>query len=402
MKSKLKFYGVVMIMTTIVFSGCSDDHKDTPEDPSKANYALTVTGGTYPNQTTYLFGTHDFPADGVGTSNAKELPSSGAMYRYGSYVYISTFGAPATLRRFGFDDNGKPSEAGSFSIPSLRTFGTVHFISETEAYAASNGYGGVPKLVKFNPSTMQIVSTIDLSSTHKPESVGGDYYFGMVDRGNDLFLGITYTNANGDALYDNVYVAVINKTTGTVSKLLSDNRSSEMWNGGSAASFQPNCFVKDAMGDIYVMGYANGGKPSGILRIKNGTTDFDASYFFDLNAATGKSCLGLWSFNGLTFTVAYDEGGYPFDLDASYNTVAKGNYYKIDLAARTSSGNISSSLPKFYGNSSFMTQWNGSDKIYFNVPAANSNAIYSYTVATGAVRKEFGVSAGTINGFTKF
>ncbi len=400
MINNFKVYSV-LVMTAVVLAGCSDD-KDTPENPSKANYVLTVTGGTYPNQTTYLFGTHDFPADGVGTSNAMELASTGTMYRYGSNVYVSTFGAPATLRKFIFGDDGKPAEAGSFSIPSLKTFGTVHFISETEAYAASNGYGGVPKLVKFNPSNMQIVSTIDLSDTHKPESVGGDYYFGMVDRGNNLFLGITYTNANGDALFDKVYVAVIDKVTEKVIKVLEDGRSSEMWNGGSAASFQPNCFLKDASGDIYVMGYANGGKPSGVLRIRNNTAEFDASYFFDLNAATGKSCLGLWSFNGLTFTVAYDEGGYPFDLDASYNTVAKGNYYKIDLAAKTSGGNISPSLPKFYGNSAFMTQWSGSDKIYFNVPAANSNAIYSYNVSNGMVQKEFGVSAGTINGFTKF
>ncbi len=395
-----KIYLCAALFSTIAFNGC--DKNDTPADnPAQANYALTVTGGTYPNQTTYLFGTHDFPKDGIGTSNAAELASSGTMYRYGSNVYVSTFGAPATLRKYSFGTDGKPIANGSFSIPALKTFGTVHFISTTEAYAASNGYGGVPKLVKFNPSTMQITTTYDISSLHKVASVGGDYYLGMVDRDNNLFMGITYTNASGDPLYDSVYVAVIDKTTGTVSKLLADGRASEMWNGGSTESFQPNCFYKDAGGDIYVMGYANNSKPSGVLRIKNGTTAFDAGYFFNLNTATGgKPCLGLWNFNGLTFTVAYDAGGYPFDLDASYNTVARGNYYKIDLAAQTTSGNISTSIPKFYGNNAFMTQWS-TDKIYFNVAAPNSNTIYSYQISNGTVIKEFSVAAGTCNGFTK-
>ena len=385
---------------SMALNGC-DKENAAPENPAKVNYALTVTGGTYPNQTTYLFGTHDFPADGIGTSNAAELASSGAMYRYGNYVYISTFGAPATLRRYQFDSVGKPRALGSFSVPGLKTFGAVDFISETEAYAASNGFGGNPKLVKFNPSNMQTVTTYDLGSIHKAASVGGDYYVGIVHRDNNLFMGITYTNASGDPLYDSVYVAVIDKTTGTVSKLLADGRSSEMWNGGSEASFQPNCFAKDNTGDIYVMGYANGNKPSGVLRIRNGTTVFDPSYFFNLSTATGKPCLGLWYFNGLAFTVAYDAGGYPFDLDASYNTVAVANYYKIDLAAQTTAGNISASLPKFYGNNAFMKQWNG-DKIYFNVAAKNNNAIYSYQVSNGAVAKEFGVSAGICNGFIKF
>lgn len=398
-ESTRKLYVFAALFSTIAFDGCKKDTA-VADNPSQVNYVLTVTGGTYPNQTTYLFGTHDFPKDGVSTSNAAELASSGAMYRYGKYVYVSTFGAPATLRKYEFDSSGKPRSLGSFSVPGLKTFGTVDFISETEAYAASNGYGGNPKLVKFNPSNMQTVTTYDLSSIHKAASVGGDYYVGMVHRDNNLFMGITYTNASGDPLYDSVYVAVIDKTTGTVSKLLADGHCSEMWNGGSAAAFQPRSMVMDNSGDIYVMGYANNNKPSGVLRIKAGATVFDPSYFFNLTTATGKSCLGLFYFNGLAFTVAYDAGGYPFDLDASYKTVAVANYYRIDLAGQTSAGNISPSLPKFYGNNAFMTQWS-SDKVYFNVAALNSNAIYSYQVSNGAVTKEFSVSAGICNGFTK-
>lgn len=391
----------ILAFSSFMFNGC-DKKDNTPQNPNAANYALTVTGGTYPNQTTYLFGTNSFPTDSVGTSNAAELASSGTMHKYGQNLYVSTFGAPATLRKYTFDANGKPQAQGSFSVLGLKTFGTVDFISETEAYAASNGYGGVPKLVKFNPTNMQITSTIDLSSLHKAASVGGDYYLGMVHTDNNLFMGITYTNASGDPLYDSVYVAVIDKASGTVTKLIADGHCSEMWNGGSESGFEVNSLIKDEVGDIYVVGYANHSKPSGVLRIKSGTTVFDAGYFFNLSMATGNPCLGLFHFsNGLTFTLCYSNPvAYPFDLDASYSSVATASYFKVDLANKTSSGNISATLPKIYGNAAFMTQW-ATDKIYFNVAAANTNAIYSYQVSNGAVAKEFKVAAGQVNGFTK-
>lgn len=397
-----KLYVSAAVFSIVAFNGCNKKDDAVPENPAKVNYALTVTGGTGSSRTTYLFGTHDFPADNIGTANAAELASSGTMYRYGSNVYVSTFGAPATLRKYNFDDAGKPVSQGSFSVPGLKTFGAVDFISETEAYAASNGYGGVPKLVRFNPSNMQIVSTIDISSVHKAASVGGDYYQGIVHRDNYLFLGITYTDAKDMPLYDSVYVAVIDRNTGTVSKLLADGRSSEMWNGGTEASFQPNVFVKDESGDIYVMGFASRGKPGGVLRIKAGTTVFDPAYFFDLSATTGGPCLGLYYFGAANvFTVHFsDPVFYPFDSDTSYTPGAKAEYYKINLAAKTTSGNIAPTLPKVFGNYTFMTKWDN-DKIYFNVPAASSNAIYSYQISDGAVKKEFSVAAGRCNGFTK-
>ncbi|MDQ3535020.1 MAG: DUF4374 domain-containing protein, partial [Bacteroidota bacterium] len=321
------------------------------------------------------------------------------MYKYGSDVYIATFGAPATLRKFTFDASGTPKESGSFSVLGLKTFGAVEFVSATEAYAASNGFGGVPKLIKFNPSNMEILTTVNLTGLEK-ESATNVFYQGMVIRDNHLFMGVNYQNKDGN-LADSVFVAIINRTNNTVEKLIADGRSSEMWNGGTASSFSPNTLIKDSNNDIYVNGYANNGKPSGVLKIKNGTTDFDPDYFFNLNDATGKPCLGLFHFdNGMTFTIRYsDASAYPFDSDAKFKPYATAEIYKIDLANKTSSGNISTAIPKFFGSNTFMTKWDN-DKIYFNVSAASSNSVYSYKINDGAVTKEFDVT-GTCNGFTK-
>lgn len=392
MKSKIYTWLSVCIMLLSI-SSCKDD--DVQKDPNKVNYALATTAGTFPNQTAYIFGTNEFPTGTVGTSNAAELTGSGLMYKYGSDVYITTFGAPATLRKFTFNASGTPVESGSFSVLGLQTFGAVEFVSATEAYAAPNGVGGVPKLVKFNPTTMQITTTVNLTGLQK-DGATDIFYQGMVIRDNYLFMGVTYLDENFANLADSVFVAVINRTTNTVEKLIADGRSSEMWNGGTASSFSPITLIKDSNNDIYVNGYANNGKPSGVLKIKSGATDFDPDYFFNLNAATDKPCLGLFHFdNGMTFTIRYsNEAAYPFDTGG-----ATAEIYKIDLATKTSSGNISSALPKLFGSSTFMTKWDN-DKIYFNVSAASSNSVYSYKVNDGAVTKEFDVT-GTCDGFTK-
>lgn len=392
----------MIIATSIALISLSSCEKDAEqENPNKVNYAISTTGGIFPNQTTYLFGTSEFPSGTLGTSNAAELASSGMMYKYGSAVYMTTFGAPATLRKYVFDEKGIPRETGSFSVAGLKTFGAVEFVSNTEAYAAANGFGGVPKLVKFNPSNMQIITTVDLTGLQK---VGASevYYLGMIIRDNFIYMGVNYQDASFSNLEDKVFVGIINRTTNTFVKLIEDDRSSEMWTGGTASSFGPNTMIKDANNDIYVLGFANNGKPSGVLKIKSGTTEFDADYFFNLDTATGRSCLGLYHFaNGMTFTIRYsDPVAYPFDTDANYDSFAAGEIYKIDLNAKTSSGNISAALPKIFGNNTFMTKWDD-DKIYFNVSAASSNSIYSYKINGGAVAKEFDLSSGTCNGFTK-
>lgn len=377
----------------LLIYSCKKDSSSGASD-KKTNYALSITGGTYPNQTTYVFGTEQFPSGNVSATGALELSSSGQMFKYGNDIYIATFGAPATLRKYGFDENGKPKQAGSISVPGLRTFGAVEFLNTTEAYAASNGFGGIPKMVKFNPSTMEILGYIDLSSLQLTGATE-IYYLGLVERDGYLFMGVNYQNASFKNLEDAVFVAVINRSTSTVEKLIKDTRTNMMWNSGTTASFSPSCLVKDASGDIYVNGYANNGKPSGILKIKKGTTEFDPSYFFDLDAVTGGHCLGLFYFdNNNVFTVRYsDASAYPFDGSAA------ASFYKINLSAKTSSGNISTAIPAFFGGSTFMTKWDN-EKIYFNVSAAGSNAVYSYKISGGAVTKEFDLT-GQCNGFTK-
>ena len=102
----------------LAIPSCKKDKE--PDNPNKVNYAISTTGGIFPNQTTYLFGTNQFPAGTVSNANAAELSSSGIMYKYGTNIYLTTFGAPATLRKYSFDTTGKPQQIANFSIAGLK------------------------------------------------------------------------------------------------------------------------------------------------------------------------------------------------------------------------------------------------------------------------------------------
>lgn len=382
----------------IFLAGCDKADPTPPTKGEAINYAMMVSGGIFPNQTAYFSGFENFPTGTIGTQSAAELPGSGMMFTYKGFHYLTTFGAPATLRKYDFDDDGRPRELSSLVVQGLKTFGAVDFVSDTEAYAASNGFGGVPKLVKFNPTTMQITATIDLTPIQKP---GGKdvFYLGLAHRDDYLFMGVNYQTASFANLGDSVYVAVINRGTNKVEKLIADGRAGIIWDGGSASSFGLKGIVLDENKDIYVTGTSNQANvPSGVVRIKNGQTTFDPDYFLNLNQAVGSDCQGLFYYgNGRALTLkSEDPVNYPFDDPKA----AGYTYYKVDLYKKTAQGELSASLPKV-STAAMTSQWDA-NKLYLSAPTPTTNAMYSLDLASGTVSKEFDLSAGVIDGFVKF
>lgn len=384
---------VVSAVVVVALAACTKSDDPTGKTVS---YAAAVTGGTFPSTTTYFMGFENIPTTAIGTANAVELSSDGQMFAYKGFSYISTFGAPATLRKYGFDEAGKPKELGSFAVPGLKTFGAVYFVSETEAYASANGVAAIPKLVRFNPTNMQITNTIDLTMLQKP-GAGDVFYQGLTHQGNYLFMPVNYQTPSFSNLADSLFVAVIDRSTGAVVKLIADGRTAVPWGGGSEQGFTTNVIAKDEAGNVYVQGTNGTSVPSGIVRIKAGETNFDPTYFFNLRGVTGADCLGIYYYgNGKALTCRTEAPAtYPFGGSAP-----DFKYWKIDLQNSTSQGVLSTTLPAVYGfGATFTSTFN--NQIYFSVPTANANAIFSFSPAAGTVSKAFDVSAGQCNGFTK-
>lgn len=375
-------------LLAVLATSCSKN-KTVPEQPAiQVNYAIANVGGAYPSQTTYVQGLQDLNIAALDNKNAAELPSFSSQWAYNGAVYLTNFGSPATINKYTFDAKGKAVFAGKLIAPGANTFSTIEFVSPTEAYASVGG--GLARVIKFNPTALQITGEINLSSILK-SNASSTYYLGMKARDGKLFMGVNYFDSNFNP-FDAAYVAVIDLAQNKVEKLLSDTRTGNVFLAGSSVSG----FALDANGDLYIQAQGTSKVPSGILRIKKGETDFDPSYFFDLKSATGKDCAGLYLFNGLAFTTQIQD---PTD---AYETKGPNfRYYKIDLAYKKSLGDVAQSLPNIFGSSSSIMRKFDDNNILFVVSAAKENAIYSYNIANGSVAKKITLNSGTCTGFDK-
>jgi len=378
----------VALLLTAAMASCSKN--DNPSTVTKeVSYAVSNVAGAYPGQTTYVQGVANLNISTLDNTNAAESPGFASQWTYDGAVYLTSFGAPATITKYTFDAAGKAVVSGKLVVPGANTFSSVEFVSKTEAYASVGG--GLARIVKFNPTALQITGEINLSAFTKP-GAASVYYLGMKARDGKLFLGIQYFNASFDPLADSAYVGVIDLAAGKTEKLLADGRTSNIFLAGSSVSG----FALDAAGDLYIQGQGSGKAPSGILRIKKGATGFDADYFFDLKAATGKDCSGLYILSNQAFTTRMEDATDPYETKGP-----NFRYYRIDLAAKKSLGDLSAALPEIYGSSTSVMRAFDAGIVTFVVSSGKENSIYTYNTADGSVTRKITLSAGMCTGFDK-
>lgn len=383
-----------MLATTAVgLAACGGDDPVAPPAPVEVDYALAVVAGAWPDQTTYIQGLASLPASSVGTQNAVELARSGSMWAYDGALYVYTFGAPATMTRFTFNNEGVPVRGAEMVTPGANTYSTLQFISPTEAYASVAG--GLARLVRFNPTEMRTIGEIDLTSLARPVA-NSLWYVGSHVRDGKLYLAVDFQQ-NFDAVYDSAFIAVIDLATQSLEKLISDGRTAMIF----AAGLGVNAFVEDAAGNIYVQARGNrdsgGNAPSGVLRIRKGQTEFDPDYFLNLDEALGGPGYGLWHFpqEGVTFTFRAMDPADRWDFGGPSHRL-----YRLDLAARTSLGAVPG-VPLTEGSSTQFMRRFEPGRIHFAVAAANEDAVYVYDVASGQASRVFTSSGGQISGLEK-
>lgn len=378
-----------------LFSGCSDDDSPNLDDAAaiETGYAISTVSGAWPDQTTYLQWQNDLDLTAIDNSEATELTGSANTTTYEGAVYATPFGAPATLIKYVVNSNGTPEEEERIIVPGANTFSTLYFENENEAYATVAG--GISKLIIFDPSIMRITDEVSLSAvTSKFPEATRTYYLDMIERDNKLFMGVHYEN-NFVPVNDSAYVAVIDLSTNEVEKVIGDGRTGMVF-GGQA----PNAgMVMDANGDIYLQALgttnAGGASPSGVLRIRNGQTDFDPDYFFDLEDAVGTICYGIYhTSGGRTFTANVQD-------ESDFWEFATGEpqfkYVEIDLTTRTSIGDVPG-LPTTYGTRTMIIYELADQNLLFTIATNDENAVYSFDVTANSASRLFTSSGGYITG----
>ncbi|WP_298310036.1 DUF4374 domain-containing protein [uncultured Aquimarina sp.] len=295
-------------ITTVVISCSSDDNGGTPIDPDPDPIAVSK----------YVVGFEAFPVgDASPVDYILELPSLASLTT--GEISVEGQGIPLRGWRFfhgvrntvftaGYSDDdkciayqlneeGELEEKANFAFQS--TLDNYAALDENTLLAVELTYGGL------SDKRFHIVNAetglLEKVEEHPVDTDMGDgtaenpgstpWVTGMVLRDGKLFVSYHKWLADGSFVtpdVDRAYVAVFSYPDFVLEKIIEDDRTSPIGVNGHSTGIE-----QIENGDIYSFstsalsaGFTAASKPSGILRINNGETEFDSDYFFNIEEAT--------------------------------------------------------------------------------------------------------------------
>lgn len=330
---------IAALFVAASLASCSkSDDDNVPEVPG--NYILTVTPAASTGVADYLLTASDLESGTISTAgNGVEQDGTYRYYVTHNNKFFSMLygqGNPGAVTAYNIVD-GKLNKLTNFQSETVQAFAPVKDdilmfkISRNLASPTSTWY-------KVNTNSLLItaegtVNTLELSGNGELahfswlKQVGDKVfapYFGIIDR-------------NFNTNYpDQAAIAVFNYADMKVDKVIRDTRT----------SFIGRYFVDGLSlaenGDIYAFsssvattdGKLSSTKPSAITRIKAGTTEFDQTYLFDIEAASGGMNITNWMYLGnniylVNASTKADKGAYVTGTTLAIVNVVDKTFKKI-------------------------------------------------------------------------
>lgn len=297
---KVNGFLVTSLAVTILTTGvsCKKD-KDAPGNDDVVNeenstYVLAVTAeGSSSEATDYVVQSKDLMTGSISlVGNGIEQKSYRMYEQVGKTLLSITYQGTNIVPGYSLNSQGVLTKKdGEFSILRLHARGVLDKDKMVGMYVPRDG-SAEATFYEISATEMKVVrqakiNVFDVAGNGKEQA----YFNSLLVSGNKLFAPFfQIKNSSFDTEYaDSAYIAVFSYPELKLEKVIKDSRT------GTAGAYASNdALLKADNGDMYTYsptaissGIAPTAKPSGILRIKNGTTDFDKDYFFNIEAATG-------------------------------------------------------------------------------------------------------------------
>jgi hypothetical protein len=267
---KIKF---PLLILTIIFSSCDDTDTELTEG---SDQFLIGTNITTANPVVGYVGTlRDLNRSDFDNSKSRQTTQYPYVTVHNDDVFVMPHRYGDVVRKFARQSNGTLAEVGRFTAPAASSpLGTV-IESDAKGYCSLYGSGHI---LVFDPSTMSIIETIDLTK------------YGLGDGNPDpnimelhngkLYVACSQTS-DGFTSAHPVQVLIIDLENNYSVASATDSRST--WAG--SINEQKSIFF-DESGDMYIYcvasyGFGGPNQKAGFLRIKSGQTTFDPTYFFN-------------------------------------------------------------------------------------------------------------------------
>jgi hypothetical protein len=298
-----KFKTLSLLIATLALSACGSDNNTAVKEiqpvaaePGPFTFAFKTTGGDEPE---YLV-TQDSISTEALTADGKGIEQQGWNYFYpvGNTLFVVGYQNNETTS-YKVDANNEVAKLAAFEFTNtLEMFGSVDNKVLLATDAPRDGNHTKRTLYSVDANTGLVTSKVSYSIHDVDTGTIGEgtvgYPTALIQRGDLLFISFHKMDDAGNwgtPEADNAFVAIYDYPLiegATPKNIIADNRTSNIGVNGNIG------LIKTDNGDIYSM--SNGSiaagfnpastKPSAILRISNNETEFDANYFFDIEAAT--------------------------------------------------------------------------------------------------------------------
>lgn len=289
MNTTVKFLALLFGALAIL-SSCE---KDAPKEPEISKGEIVI-GTALPNPdghsgSAFLHLIGDLTPKTYDNKTALPFTLSDQFVMKGEDIYVLPWAGSDVVLKYSRNANKEISLSGQLNVDANSIPSAIVLQSATKAYLSLLGKG---KVWVINPTTMSKIGEIDLTSYGVGDQNPDPSQ--MIIRGNKLYVALNQFVGGYFPAPDRPYsdVVIINTETNQVEKMITESTSGISQPTRAVDSKQ---MFMDENNDIYIVctggfGFVPGHK-CGILRIKNGETEFDNSYQFSISDAhiTGES-----------------------------------------------------------------------------------------------------------------
>jgi len=403
--STLALFSALIAFTA--FSCSSDDNKPGDNtggvDTGKTKYIITATTGAS-GVADYLL-TADDISTGTISTNGNGVEQDGT-YRYYITAQNNFFsllygqGNPGAVTTYNLNSEGKLVKKSNFQAETVQVFAAVNKDILTIKVPRS-GDASIAMMFKIDAEKSLITGQAQ-QDTKKLAGNGERAFFTWATQvGDKVFM--PYMSIKGDGVDnfgtvnpDSTWVAVYNYPELKLEKVIKDNRTSYL------GAYFTNGLIQDENGDAYGFSGAIATsnnvlvskKHSAVVKIKKGTTEFDQSYFFDVEEKSGGYKISSSSYisNGKVLLVMFGNAG----KNNGAAKLAVADVYNQTFKWVT---NVPETISFATTRYNITTEDGNSSVIGINTP--DGNWIYSINGSTGVAVRGMKVEGGQITAIAK-
>lgn len=395
----------------VSMSSCNKEDDPTTTDPTtSAGYVVAIRAQGSANESTdYLLqttsltsGTLTIAGQGIEQQGYRSYAQAGkTVFSIGTSD--ASLGVPTAIG-YVLDATNKLTQKGSVTFD--KTFEVITTVDENTLAGvqiprtAAQNREAIFYTADANTVALKGQVKSSLAPLYKDDQV---WPSGMRVRDGKAYVSYylqdrtTYATPNTDT----AYVAIYAYPAFTLEKVIKDTRT-----GPAGAFNSSNGLIKAENGDIYTVAssgytFSQRTKPAGFLRIKNGETAFDASYFFDLDAISNGRKLYFSQYLGNGLVLA-EMGRFPVaNGQWAYDNVDL-NVVIIDLNAKTIK-EVAGGIPTHAGQGGTTLSFpieNG--KVYLPVTSYTEGTyIWEIDIASATAKRGAKVEAKYVSGIFK-